>query len=101
LRKARTHRKALSLSGFISLLLPPPASLFEELRIARNIFGPELPHHPLHVLGSKAAPVRILVAQLTKALNPRKGIAGTWSKRYIGRLMYNALRRNIELIAPD
>ena len=54
----------------LPLSLPCPAScraevsLFKELRVAGNVFGPKLPHHPLYVVGPKAASVGMSVAEL-------------------------------------
>ena len=55
----------------LPLFLPCPAScraevsLFKELRVAGNVFGPKLPHHPLYVAGPKAASIGMFVAELT------------------------------------
>jgi len=73
----------------------------EQLRVAGNVLGPKLPHYSLHIIKVKAAPIRMLVAKLTHAQDPRIWIAGMWRKGRIGGRMNNPLRRNIVLVAPD
>jgi hypothetical protein len=38
---------------------------FEQCRVTDNVFSPKLPHYPLHVIGAKTPPIRMLVAKLT------------------------------------
>jgi hypothetical protein len=73
---------------------------FKQLRIADNVFGPKLPHHPLHVIRPEA-PIRMFVVELTQAGEPRIWVARVWRKGCISRLMNDALRSDIELVAPD
>jgi hypothetical protein len=79
----------------------PRLGSFKQFRIAGYVFDPKLPHHPLHIIGPEATPIRMFVAELTQARDPRIRVARVWRKGRIGRLMNNALRSNIELVAPD
>src|SRR4029077_1296485 len=79
----------------------PPLGSFEQFRIADYIFDPKLPHHPLHIIGPEATPIRMFVVELTHARDPRIWVAKGWSKSRISRLMNDTLRSNIELVAPD
>ncbi|KRQ94877.1 hypothetical protein CQ10_33815 [Bradyrhizobium valentinum] len=78
-----------------------PANAFEEFRVTSNVIDPELLHDPLHVLGVKATPMRRAATELAQSHN-----SGIWVRRVrrkcrIGRLMHDALGRNIELVSPD
>ena len=53
----------------------PPLGSFEQFRIADYIFDPKLPHHPLHIIGPEAIPIRMFVAELTHARDPRIWVA--------------------------
>jgi hypothetical protein len=79
----------------------PIRTYLKQLRIVDYILGPKLPHYPLYILRPEAISMGMFVAELTEAHDPRVWVAGVWGKRRIGRLMNDALRCNIELIAPD
>ena len=75
--------------------------LFEQLRVARDILGPQLVHHPPYVIGPEILAIGVLVAELAQALNPGKRIAWISRERCVRRLMHDALRSDVELVAPD
>jgi hypothetical protein len=66
-----------------------------------DVLGPKLPHDPLNIIGAIADPIGLLVAERTHAYGARQGIIGVWRKGRIRWLMNDALRGNIELVAPD
>jgi len=49
---------------------------FEQLRVVDYIFGPKLPHYPLHNLRTETGSIRIIVAEMTEALIPECGSPG-------------------------
>ena len=76
-------------------------SRLEQLRIAGNILGPQLPHDSLYVIAVEITSIWLLVAEPTHAQDTRKRIAGVWRKGRIRRLVDNPLRGNVKLVAPD
>ena len=70
---------------------------FEHFRVGGNELGPKLTHHPRNVIWPMTIPIRMLVAERTKAHRPRVKIAEAWRKGRISRLVDDALRGNIEL----
>jgi hypothetical protein len=47
----------------------------KQLRVPHNVFGPKLPHHPVHVIRPETTPIRKFVAKLTRAHDSRVRIA--------------------------
>ena len=74
---------------------------FEQCWVAGYIFDPKLSHHPLHILGAEANSIRMFVAELTRARDPRIWVARIWHKGRGSRLMNDALRSNIELVPSN
>jgi hypothetical protein len=79
----------------------PSLADLKQFRVADYIFDPKLPHHPPHVIGPEATPIWMFVAELTHARDPRIWVTRVWRKGRISWLMNDALRSNIELVAPD
>jgi hypothetical protein len=73
----------------------------EQRWVAGYIFDPKLSHHPLHILGAEANSIRMFVAELTRARDPRIWVARIWHKGRGSRLMNDALRSNIELVSSN
>ena len=71
------------------------------LQIANYIFDPKVSHHSLHIISIKGFAIKSLISKVAHPRNPRIGIPWKWRKGRISRLMYDALRGNIELVSPD
>ena len=81
--------------------LPQPRLCLEHIRILGDELLPQFTHHPLNVLRLVMIAVARLVTKLTQAENAQMRIAGMWNEGGLGRLVNDALRRNVKLIAGD
>ena len=59
----------------------PQLGSFKQLRVADDVFDPELPHHPLDIIRFIATAIRMAVAELTDARDPGVCLARVWGKR--------------------
>ena len=73
----------------------------EHIRILSDELLPQFTHHPLNILRLVMIAVGTLVTKLTQADNARMRIAGMGNEGGLGRLVNDALRRDVELIAGD
>ena len=81
--------------------LPQPRLCLEHIRIFGDKLLPQFTHHPLNVLRLVMIAVARLVTKLTQAENAQMRIAGMRNEGGLGRLVNDALRRNVKLIAGD
>ena len=81
--------------------VPQPTLCLDHIRILGDELLPEFTHHPLNVLRLVMIAVGTLVTKLTQAENARMRIAGMGNEGGLGRLVNDALRRDVELIAGD
>lgn len=66
-----------------------------------DVLRPEFQHHLLHLVGLIGIPADLRRAQATLAKDSRASIGSARHEASIGRLMENAVRRYVELIASD
>ena len=81
--------------------LPQPRLCLENIRIFGDELFPQFTHHPLNILRLVMIAVGTLVTKLTQTENARMRIAGMGNEGGLGRLVNDALRRDVELIAGD
>src|SRR5689334_17760065 len=73
--------------------------MIEQLRICDDVFGPKVPHYPPHILGVEVG--YAVGRQVTQTLSSRTRIFGVRYEHRIGRLMNDAMRRDLKLTTQD